>query len=124
MNYFIGKAKVYEFLNASSIEKKDLENLDLNKDDIIIFKTRNSQLIKQAIFQENFTYISCEAAKYLAEIGIKTLGFDYLSVEEYGSSKCETHINLLKKNILIIEGLDLSPVEQGEYEIIAMPLKN
>jgi arylformamidase len=47
---------------------------------------------------------------------------DYLSVEKFDVEP-ETHKTLLAKNVLILEGLDLSGVEAGDYELVVLPLK-
>ncbi|MCX7921054.1 MAG: cyclase family protein [Clostridia bacterium] len=119
----VGKAKVFEIRGKEQIEADDLKKLDIKKGDIIILKTDNSYLITKGRFNEKYTYIAHGAAEYLSRVGIKTLGFDYISVEKYDSETAHTHYTLLKENIVIIEGLVLEDVEPGEYEMIAMPLK-
>ena len=59
----------------------------------------------------------------LAEAGVKLVGIDYLSIEEFGSKDHATHKTLLDKEIVILEGLDLREVPIGDYEIICLPLK-
>jgi len=51
------------------------------------------------------------------------VGIDYLSVEGFESVGNATHHILLKNQVVIIEGLNLSAVSAGEYELIALPLK-
>ncbi|MDQ4144231.1 MAG: cyclase family protein, partial [Actinomycetota bacterium] len=51
------------------------------------------------------------------------VGIDYLSVGGYTKDGVETHRALLEAGIWIIEGLDLSPVGSGNYELICLPLK-
>jgi arylformamidase len=91
----------------------------------ILFKTRNSQFWSEPEkgFRQDFTYISPEAARVLAEADVKLVGIDYLSVEKFGSEDFATHITLLEKEIVIVEGLDLREVSAGDYEIICLPLK-
>ncbi len=106
-----------------AIEPKHLGNLD--GAERILFKTRNSQFWNDAEkgFRKDFTYITPEAARILADSGIKLVGIDYLSVEKFGAESFDTHIALLEKEIVIIEGLDLREVPAGEYELICLPLK-
>jgi len=91
----------------------------------ILFKTRNSSFWNEpdSEFRTDFTYISPEAARALADNSIKLVGIDYLSVEKFGSTDFATHITLLEKEIVVLEGLDLREVPAGEYEIICLPLK-
>ncbi len=120
--HFFGKAKVFEIKDKKAVDLEDIEGLPIQKDDIVLLKTSNSYLPETGEFYKEFTYVSPSAAKYLAEKKIKTLGFDYLSVEMYGSETFATHLNLLGNGIVIIEGLRLMDVEPGEYEIFAFPM--
>lgn len=91
----------------------------------ILFKTRNSGFWNEMEkgFRKDFTYIDPRAAKVLADSGLKLVGIDYLSVEKFGSGSFETHIALLEKEVVIIEGLDLRGIKPGTYELICLPLK-
>ena len=59
----------------------------------------------------------------MIEHGVKLVGIDYLSVERFDSPDYATHHTLLRNQVIIIEGLNLSEVAMGEYELIAFPLK-
>ncbi len=91
----------------------------------ILFKTRNSAFWnnRQDGFREDYTYIEPAAARRLAESGIKLVGIDYLSVEQFKSDHFETHHALLSRGVVIVEGLDLRAVPSGFYELICLPLK-
>jgi arylformamidase len=123
LDYFIGPAKVFELLDRSTISKADLQPFEILKGDIILLKTRNSALLTKTEFDPYFTYLEPEAAEYLAEIGIRTFGFDYLTIDSYGSLDFKAHYTLLSKDIVIIEGLNLSEIDPGKYQMVAMPLK-
>ena len=91
----------------------------------ILFKTRGSGFWNDtsAGFRQDFTDISPAAARVLADAGIKLGGIDYLSVEKFGSTDFGTHLALLEKEVVIVEGLDLSAITAGDYDIICLPLK-
>ncbi|MGD0577410.1 MAG: cyclase family protein [Bryobacteraceae bacterium] len=96
----------------------------LQRGDRILFQTNNSfNNIGLRRFVEDFVYVSKEAAVVLAEAGVQTVGIDYLSVGGLHHDLVETHLVLLGAGIWIIEGLDLSAVEPGEYELVCLPLK-
>ena len=59
----------------------------------------------------------------LVEAGVRLVGMDYLSVEQFKSERFETHTILLSNGVVIIEGLDLRAVGAGEYELICLPLR-
>lgn len=120
----IGFARVIELNgNVLAIEPEHLENLGNAKR--VLFKTRNSGFWNEPEkgFRTDFTYITPEAARVLVEKKIKLVGIDYLSVEKFGSTDFATHITLLEKEVVIIEGLDLREVSGGDYELICLPLK-
>lgn len=98
---------------------------DLTDVERILFKTRNSAFWNdpEKGFRTDFTFISPEAAKVLADSGVKLVGIDYLSVEQFGSKDFKTHITLLEKEIVILEGADLRGIAPGDYELICLPLK-
>lgn len=120
----IGKCSVVELdETVVAVEAAHVENLE--SVERVLFKTRNSEFwgAPEKGFREDFTYIAPEAAKILVEKGVKLVGIDYLSVEKFGSTDFQTHITLLKNEVVIIEGLDLREVSAGDYELICLPLK-
>jgi arylformamidase len=91
----------------------------------VLFKTRNSGFwsLPERSFKEDFTHLDSGAARRLVEAGIKLVGIDYLSVEGFKSQTFETHHILLSHGVVILEGLDLSEVPPGAYELICLPLR-
>ena len=91
----------------------------------ILFKTRNSAFWSELNpqFHEDFTYLDLKAAETLVQRGLKLVGIDYLSIEKFGSPKHETHLALLSHGVVILEGLNLSEVPAGRYELICLPLR-
>jgi arylformamidase len=91
----------------------------------VIFKTRNSAFWSESNpqFHSDFTYLDLPAAKWLVEQGIKLVGIDYLSIEKFGSEKHETHLALLSRGVVILEGLNLTEIVPGKYELICLPLR-
>ncbi|MBA2525778.1 MAG: cyclase family protein [Pyrinomonadaceae bacterium] len=91
----------------------------------VLFKTRNSNFWsgENPVFQTDFTHLDSGAAEYLVNQGIKLVGIDYLSIERFKSKTHETHLALLSKGVVILEGLDLREVSAGIYELICLPLR-
>jgi arylformamidase len=120
----IGPARVLEIADPESVKPEELAPHDIRSGERILFKTRNSERCwKTDSFIEDFVSISPGAAHFLAEKGVRAVGIDYLSVGAYGKNGGETHRILLESGAWIIESLDLSGVEPGEYELICLPLK-
>ena len=120
----VGKARVIEIRDTRSIGPEELKKHGLRRGERILFKTKNSKRCwKAGAFVEDFVYISLEGAKFLAKKRVKAVGVDYLSVGGFKDDGSATHRVLLKSGIWIIEGLDLSAVKAGRYELICLPLK-
>jgi arylformamidase len=126
LDVLIGPCRVFEIPEISkAIGPSDLEKLDFDNHIRVLFKTRNSKLWKngERVFKKDFVHMQLEGAKFLIDQSIKLVGIDYLSIENYGSLDHATHHLLLRNNVVILEGLDLSRVSPGDYELIALPLK-
>ena len=119
----IGEATVFEFKNKENIDVSDIKQLRFDNVKRVLFKTVNSSYWKLSAFKKDFVYLTKDAAQYLVDKGIRLVGVDYLSVEKFESQLAETHHILLRNDVIILEGLDLSTVEPGRYELIALPLK-
>jgi arylformamidase len=119
----IGKARVVEILARERIERSDLEAQDLRDDLRVLLKTRMSGQMLRPGFQEDHLYLSGDAAAYLAQAGLKLVGFDYLSVDRFGVADYPAHRALLGAGVVIVEGLDLSEPEPGEYDMSCLPLR-
>ena len=93
--------------------------------DRVLFKTRNSAFWNepQPQFHSDFTHLNTDAAKWLAGQGAKLVGIDYLSIERFKSPGHPTHLALLEKGVVIVEGLNLTDVPPGRYEVICLPLR-
>jgi len=122
LNKLIGKCKVLDFSNVEEkITKQDLEKHEINKDNIILLKTKNSELSPTEKFNTNFVYLDKNGAEYLAQKGIKSVGIDYLGIERH-QPEHETHKTLLENEIIVIEGLRLKNVTAGNYAFYCLPL--
>ena len=90
----------------------------------VLFGTSNShQWVKgEPKFQKDFVAITEDGAEWLVEHGVKLVGVDYLSVAPYGDSE-GTHKVLLNAGVVIVEGLNLSNVVRGFYDLYCLPLK-
>src|SRR5436309_1959433 len=126
LEVFAGEARVIEIdLDARAVEERHVTDDTLKGATRVLFKTRNSSFWTdpRGRFREDFTYISPEAARSLVSRGVRLVGFDYLSVEEFGSKGFKTHMALLSSGVVIVEGLDLRAVEPGLYELVCLPLR-
>ena len=89
----------------------------------IFFKTANSRrdwLTEP--FNEDYVAVDDEAARYLVQRDIAVVGVDYLSVAPFFDT-FYTHRILLGAEVWVIEGLDLRNIDEGHFEMAALPLK-
>jgi arylformamidase len=122
LDTLIGKATVVEIPSARSVGRGHLEGIDWAGVERVLLKTENSKHWNDGKFYEEFVYLEPDGAQFLVERGVRLVGIDYLSIDNFHSESHSTHFVLLTKNVVIIEGLNLNAVPQGNYTIVALPL--
>ena len=122
LNDLCGEAIVIETGSESEILFSEIQVEDFRQNDIVFFKTRNSQIHKN-IYTEDFVSLSQEAAQFCIDQKIKIIGIDYLSVDAVKNTNLPIHRLLLSHGVLIVENLDLSKVKAGRYFASIYPLK-
>jgi arylformamidase len=120
----IGPATVVEFDDSvRSIGRDELGRAGMRGTKRLLLKTRNSRLLNKREFRADYTFLAPEGAELLVESGVELVGIDYLSIEQFKSGHHRTHLTLLQRGVVILEGLDLSAVAPGEYELLCLPLR-
>ena len=121
----IGPARVIEIdSEVRSIGRAELEGKGIRRGDRVLLRTRNSeQLWYKEPFWKDYTAINASGAELLASTGVALVGVDYLSVGLFQGDGPETHRILLGAGIWIVEGLALGNVQEGDYEMICLPLR-
>ena len=71
----------------------------------------------------DFASLSPELVDFLHKRGVITIGIDTPSVDPFESKELEAHQAFARNDMAIIEGIVLDEVEEGEYELIALPLR-
>jgi len=121
----IGRCRVFELLDCGDqITVDDLKKLKIAPRQRVLFKTRNStRSWAMNEFDKDFVSIRADAARYLVDQGVVTVGVDYLSIGGFNKDGVETHQIMLGAGIWVIEGLNLAEIKSGYYELICLPLK-
>jgi arylformamidase len=122
----IGPARVIEVADSvQAIDAAELNRHDWRGATRVLFRTRSTLRgwMDSSQFHRDFAYIAPDAAQLLADAGVVLVGVDYISAEQFGAPAPATHRLLLGRGIPIVEGLDLRPVQAGEYDLIVLPLK-
>jgi arylformamidase len=126
LDALIGEAEVIEVPNDCLVIDEEFVTAKCAAgSERVLFKTRNSAFWNEPEpkFHTDFTYLDLNAATRLVQQGARLIGIDYLSIEKYGQSNHETHLALLSKGVIILEGLNLSEISAGKYELICLPLR-
>jgi arylformamidase len=124
LEVLIGAARVIAFgEDVMSVTADLLRPQHLAGAERVLIRTRNSTFVREREFRKDFTFIAPDGAEHLVDAGVKLVGVDYLSVEQFRSGHHRTHRTLLERGVVIVEGLDLSGVEPGPYELCCLPLR-
>jgi arylformamidase len=108
--------------DVMSVGEEELRRHELADHTRVLIKTRNSGFIREREFHRDYTYLAPDGAEYLVSLGVRLVGVDYLSVEQFHSGHHRTHRALLEHGIVIVEGLDLSVPAAGPYDLRVLPL--
>jgi len=119
---FVGPALVHAVDADRYITAEHVKEIPLDGATRVLFKTRNSQLLKRREFEPNFVAFSVDAARALVGRGVQLVGLDYLSVA-HADQQVQVHRAFLDHGVVLLEGVDLSEISPGRYELMCFPLR-
>ena len=64
-----------------------------------------------------------ETVQKLADLGVQLIGIDTASIDPASSKTLDSHMVIRQRNLRVLENLVLDDVAEGDYELIALPLK-
>jgi arylformamidase len=117
---FLGPCRVIHCLNAGAlIEPKHLAHALHNLPPRVLIRTA------QRASQEftSFTALDPASLVMLATYNVALIGIDTPSVDPANSQTLPAHQQLHRLNLRVLENLVLDEVPEGDYELIALPLK-
>lgn len=125
LDVLMGPAAVLVFgEDVRAVGREHLEPHDLAGVDRLLLCTRNSGYLTQdPAFHQDYTYLAPDGAEYLVSRGVRLVGVDYLSIEQFHSGHHRTHLTLLRAGVVIVEGLNLDGILPGTYELCCLPLR-
>ena len=120
---FLGPVRVVDIApHTKAIELSELEEkLDGQFPERILFKTRHR--IRYDKFEDDYSYVSEELAQALSDSSVKLIGLDTPSVDHVDSKDLKSHHILHEGGLVWLENLDLTAVDEGDYTLVALPLK-
>jgi arylformamidase len=125
LDVLIGPSYVAHLPDAADITPRNLTDLNLQPGiERLLIRTRNSKLwlSNTTEFREDFVALTHEAAQWVVDKKIRLIGVDYLSVQRFADD-ARTHQILLGADTVVLEGLNLSNVKTGFYELICLPMR-
>ena len=124
INLLVGPCRVYEQQAVRDITREDLLAMRVSSGPRVLIKTVNSERIRAGReFDRNYVSLEPDAIDYLLEVGVRLLGVDGSAIGAYEKMSDTNHARFCGAGGVIIEVLDLSNVEPGDYELIALPIK-
>jgi arylformamidase len=123
LDRMVGPCVVADLRGRPALDGSAFRDAPIERDDIVVCLTDNSARWNAPGFQKDFVYVTADGAEALLARGVRALGMDYLSIEEFGSPDFPVHHRLLGAGVFVIEGLDLRQVAPGRYYLVCLPLK-
>jgi arylformamidase len=124
LDLLVGPALVIHVADAASVGRAELEAARIPAGVTrLLMRTRNSDrsIYRDASFHDDYVGLTRDGATYLVERGVRLVGNDYLSIATFAEI-VDTHHVLMTNDVAILEGLDLSNVAPGQYDLICLPL--
>jgi arylformamidase len=125
LDVLIGPARLIAVPDdAMAVGEAELRKHDLKGVTRLLIRSRNSAWLASGDpeFHKDFTHVAPDGASYLVSIGVRLVGVDYLSVEQFHSAEHRTHRTLLDNGVVIVEGMVLSEPPPGDYDLYCLPL--
>ena len=122
LDLYVGPARVISVDKVGSLLPADLDRHDLRGVERVLFHTPASDMPSEQ-WPHAIAHMTAELADYFAAQGVLLVGLDSPSMDALDSKDLPAHNALHKHGIAILEGLTLAHVPDGDYELIALPLK-
>lgn len=124
LNTLVGPAMLLDFSLEPGVSVEALEKRWPKAERVtrLLLKTGNSNGLPAEEFNQDFCALRGPEARWLLEQGIQLIGIDGPSIQYFGEDPV-VHQLLLNQGVVIVEGLQLSAVAAGKYELLCLPLK-
>ena len=123
LSAFFGPAIVADVTNSPTIETAHLERWGNALRDAPRLLLKTNAWLDSNVFPKEIPTIAREVPAWLQARGVKLLGVDVPSVDAIASKDLPNHHALAHARIAIVESLDLSDVDEGQYHFAALPIK-
>jgi len=120
LSAFLGRALVID-ARGRALDEAIVAGVDLARAQRVLFRTRDA--VDESSFPDRFQAPTVGLARELVAAGIQLIGSDAPSMDDFHSKTLESHHVLVAGGVAILENLVLTNVPEGEYTLIALPLK-
>jgi len=118
---FIGPARVMSLTDRMRLQRADIEAFDLAGTPRVLFRTDG--WTDHTRFPASIPVMDEDVPAWLHQQGVVLIGVDLPSVDALDSKTLPNHHALGAHGITILEGLDLTLVPEGRYELVALPMR-
>ena len=123
LSHYIARAKVVTVTRRDGgLLPADFAHVDLVGAERLLIHSHVSDLLDDQ-WPSEFPYLSVELIEWLFGLGIVLIGLDSPSVDAFTSKELLCHHALNRYKMVNIETLQLRDVPDGDYELVALPLK-
>jgi arylformamidase len=122
LDYYIGACNVFHIDGARGrrIYPADLAGKNITAARVLL---RTETFPDPRAWNDDFASLSPELIDWLHDRSVILIGIDTPSVDPFESKELEAHQALARHDMANLEGLVLDHVSEGEYELIALPLR-
>ena len=118
---FLGPCRVIHAIDKGRlITREHLEPCATGLPPRVLVRTFSSAPVS---WVSEFSAFAPQTVAWLAGLGVRLVGIDTASVDPPDSKTLDAHQQLLAHDMRVLENLVLDDVAEGDYELIALPLK-
>ena len=119
---YLGPCRVIHALQAKTlVQWKDLAHACAHLPPRVLVRTATHAAVSH--WDPEFAALDPEVLHRLADLGVRLVGIDTASIDPAQSKSLDSHQVLRQRDLRVLENLVLDDVPEGDYELIALPLK-
>ena len=121
LDAYIGPCRVIHAIGAPQIEFRHLQGKLTALPQRVLFRAYATY--PRTGWDSAFASVAVEVIELLARCGVKLIGIDTPSLDPELSLTMDAHLAVRRNGMAILESIVLDDVDEGDYELIALPLK-
>lgn len=121
LDAYLGACRVIHCIGAALVEPQHVAHALAGLPPRVLLRTYRTA--PQAAWDSNFSAIAPATIALLAQHGAQLIGIDTPSIDPQESKTLDAHRVVRRHRMAILEGIVLDAIAEGDYELIALPLK-